>query len=79
MSGWVTKNIYAFVKQKHWTENTINANKCELSKVQILLACFMQNKNIILKAYSTQKVGSGGNFESGNQGYAADGKYKLTI
>ena len=30
----------------------------------------MQNKNIILKAYSTQKVGSGGNFESGNQGYA---------
>ena len=42
MSGWVTKNIYPFVKQKHWTENTINANKCELSKVQILLACFMQ-------------------------------------
>ena len=41
VSGWVTKNIYAFVKQKHWTENTINANKCELSKVQILLACFM--------------------------------------
>ena len=39
----------------------------------------MQNKNIILKAYSTQKVGSGDNFESGNQGYAADGKYKLTI
>ena len=38
----------------------------------------MQNKNIILKAYSTQKVGSGGNFESGNQGYAADGKYKLS-
>ena len=38
----------------------------------------MQNKNIIPKAYSTQKVGSGGNFESGNQGYAADGKYKLT-
>ena len=36
----------------------------------------MQNKNIILKAYSTQKVGSG---ESGNQGYAADGKYKRTI
>ena len=31
-------------KQKHLTENTINANKCELSKVQILLACFMQNK-----------------------------------
>ena len=29
----------------------------------------MQNKNIILKAYSTQKVGSGGNFDSGNQGY----------
>ena len=57
----------------------LNANKCELSKVQILLACFMQNKNIILKAYSTQKVGSGGNFESGSQGYAADGKYKRTI
>ena len=37
------------------------------------------NKNIILKAYSTQKVGSWGNFQSGNQGYAADGKYKLTI
>ena len=39
----------------------------------------MQNKNIILKAYSTRTVGSGGNFDSGNQGYAADGKYKLTI
>ena len=26
-----------------------------------------ENKNIILKAYSAQKVGSGGNFESGNQ------------
>ena len=35
MSGWVTKNIYPFVKQKHWTENTINANKCKLSKVQM--------------------------------------------
>ena len=30
-----------------------------------------EDKNIILKAYSTQKVGSGGNFESGNQVYAA--------
>ena len=29
-----------------------------------------EDKNIILKAYSTQKVGSGGNFESGNQVYA---------
>ena len=38
-----------------------------------------EDKNIILKAYSTQKVGSGSNFESGNQGCAADGKYKLTI
>ena len=28
-----------------------------------------EEKNIILKAYSTQKVGSGGNFESGNQVY----------
>ena len=26
-----------------------------------------EDKNIILKAYSTQKVGSGGNFESGKQ------------
>ena len=73
------QNNIPLVKQKHRTENTINANKCELSKVQILLACFMQNTHTILKAYSTQKVGSGGNFESGNQGYAADGKYKLTI
>ena len=73
------QNNIPLMKQKHRTENTMNANKCELSKVHILLACFMQNKNIILKAYSTQKVGSGGNFESGNQGYAADGKYKLTI
>ena len=64
------QNNIPLTKQKHRTENTINANKCELSKVQILLACFMQNKNIILKAYSTQKVGSGGNFENGNQGYA---------
>ena len=74
----VDQNNLPLIKQKHPTEITINANKCELSKVQILLACFMQNKNIILKAYSTQKVGSGGtDFESGNQGYAADGK--LTI
>ena len=76
------QNSIPLIKQKHRTENTINATKCQLSKVHILLACFMQNKNIILKAYSTQKVvsgGSGGNFESGNQGYAADGKYKLTI
>ena len=78
MFGWETKTI-TLLKQKHRTENTINANKCELSKVHILLACSMQNKNIILKGYSTQKVGSGGIFESGNQGYAADGKYKLTI
>ena len=28
-----------------------------------------EDKNIILKAYSTQKVGSGCNFESGNQVY----------
>ena len=28
-----------------------------------------EDKNIILKAYLTQKVGSGGNFESGNQVY----------
>ena len=28
-----------------------------------------QDKNIILKAYSTQKVGSGDNFESENQVY----------
>ena len=61
------QNNIPLIKQNHQTENTINANKCELSKVQILLACFMQNKNI-LKAYSTQNVGSGGNFESGNQG-----------
>ena len=73
------QNNIPLIKQKHRTENTINANKCELSEVQILLACFMQNKSIILKAYSTQKVGSGDNFESGNQGYTADGKYKLTI
>ena len=73
------QNIKPLIKQKHWTENTINANKCKLSKVQILLACFLQNKNVVLKAYSTQKVGSGGNFDSENRGYAADGKYKLTI
>ena len=28
-----------------------------------------EDNYIILKAYSTQKVGSGGNFESGNQVY----------
>ena len=28
-----------------------------------------EDKNIILNAYSPQKVGSGGNFESGNQIY----------
>ena len=30
-------------------------------------APYTEDKNIILKAYSTKKVGSGGNFESGNQ------------
>ena len=49
VSGWVTSNIYPFVKQKHWTENTINANKCEVSKVQILLACFMQKQILMQK------------------------------
>ena len=29
-----------------------------------------EEKNIILKAYFTQKVGSGGNFECGNQVYS---------
>ena len=33
------------------------------------LSITREDKNIILKAYSTQKVGSGGNFESGNEGY----------
>ena len=33
------------------------------------LSITTEGKNIILNAYSTQKVGSGGNFESGNQGY----------
>ena len=33
------------------------------------LSITAEDKNIILKAYSTQKVGSVGNFESGNQGY----------
>ena len=49
MSGLVTKNIYPFVKQKHWTENTINANKCELCKVQILLALLYAKTNIDVK------------------------------
>ena len=49
VSGWVTSNIYPFVKQKHWTENTINANKCELSKAQILLPCFMQKQILMQK------------------------------
>ena len=30
-----------------------------------------EDKNIIRRAYSIKKVGSGGNFESGNQVYAA--------
>ena len=34
------------------------------------------DKNIILKAYSTQKVGSGGIFESEIK-FTADGKYTL--
>ena len=37
-----------------------------------------EDKNVILKAYSTQRVGSGSSFESGNQVFTADGKYKLT-
>ena len=45
---WASLSVPSFslalIKQKHRTENIINANKCELSKVQILLACFMLNK-----------------------------------
>ena len=40
-----------------------------LQNVSKPLSITAEDKNIILKAYSTQKVGSGGNFESGNQGY----------
>ena len=40
-----------------------------LQHVSESLSITKEDKNIILKAYSTQKVGSGGNFESGNQGY----------
>ena len=41
------------------------------------LSITAEDKNIILKAYSTQKVGSGGNFESGNQGYGRRQNTKL--
>ena len=45
--------------------NTFSQNVPESSSITT------EVKNIILKAYSTQKVGSGGNFESGNQVYVA--------
>ena len=45
--------------------NTFSQNVPESSSITT------EDKNIILKAYSTQKVGSEGNFESGNQVYAA--------
>ena len=41
----------------------------EIENVSESLSSSTEDKNIILKAYSTQKVGSGGKFESGNQGY----------
>ena len=41
------------------------------------LSITAEDKHIILKAYSTQKVGSGGNFESGNQGYGRRQNTKL--
>ena len=44
----------------------INISSQHVSKPLSITA---EDKNIILKAYSTQKVGSGGKFESGNQGY----------
>ena len=43
------QNNTPLIKQKHRTENAINANKCELSKVQILLACFMQKRDASVK------------------------------
>ena len=43
------QNNIPLIKEKHRTENTINANKCELSKVQILLACFMQKQILMQK------------------------------
>ena len=49
MSGWVTKNIHAFVKQKHWTENTINDNKCELSKGTDFVSLLYAKTNIDAK------------------------------
>ena len=54
MSGGVSalmgdQNNIPLIKQKHWTENTINANKCELSNVQILLACFMEKQILMQK------------------------------
>ena len=45
VSIWMgDQNNIPLIKLKHQTENAINANKCELSKVLILLACSMQNK-----------------------------------
>ena len=49
MFVWGDQNNIPLIKQKHRTENTINANKCELSKVQILLACFMQKQILMQK------------------------------
>ena len=40
-----------------------------IKNVSESLSIITEDKNIILKAYSTQKVGAGGNFEIGNQGY----------
>ena len=50
VSVWMgDQNNIPLIKKKHRTENTINANKCELSKVQILLAYFMQKQILMQK------------------------------
>ena len=52
------------IKLRVWPViNIFSQNVPESSSITI------EDKNIILIAYSTQKVGSGGNFESGNQVY----------
>ena len=46
------QNNKPLIKQKHLTENTINANKCDLSKVQILFS-LLYAKQILMQKQIT--------------------------
>ena len=67
------QNNIPLIKQKHRTENTIKANKCELTKVQILLASFMQKQILMQKLINIDTQ-----FLERAEGSFQDGRSRIT-